>query len=242
VDGKTFPVINQQALFVRKCYHELYEIVTKLPTTDVQSIRILLTGTPGIGKSTFLIYFIIRHLYEFTIAPDPRKNPTVTFQNDKLSVVSSGRMRDVLILQPVKAGDEFYAFAGPNIVRKGTYSDFRAFFLLPTTWYLVDWKPKSQPVSKPATTLFALSPNSIGDEDFKDFEKVLAMRLCMPVWTYSELEKCRYHVFPELSNRSLNYIYDRVGGVPRSCLELPTLALRLGFDEEEAHERGLRRL
>jgi hypothetical protein len=90
VDGKPFkfPVINQQALFVRKCYHELYEIVTKLPTT-VESLRILLTGTPGIGKSTFLIYFIIRHLYESTIAPDSRKNPAV---------------RDVLIFQPAKSG------------------------------------------------------------------------------------------------------------------------------------------
>jgi hypothetical protein len=29
----------------------------------------------------------------------------------------------------------------------GTYSDFQAFFLLSTTWYLVDWKPKSKPIS-----------------------------------------------------------------------------------------------
>ena len=56
----TFPVINQQALFVRKCYHDLYELVTKLPTAVVGSVRILLTGTAGIGKSAFLIYFIIR--------------------------------------------------------------------------------------------------------------------------------------------------------------------------------------
>jgi len=96
-------------------------------------------------------------------------------------------MRDVLIFQPAEVENAFYAFAGPNIVRKGTYSDFEAFFLLPTTWYLVDWKPKSKPISQPATTLFALSPNSIRDEDFKDFEKVLAMNLCMPVWTYDEL-------------------------------------------------------
>jgi hypothetical protein len=199
----------------------------------------LLTGTPGIGKSTFLIYFIIRYLYESTKAPDSSKNPATTFQNDKHSVISSGRMRDILIFQPAETGNEFYAFAGPNIVRVGTYSDFEAFFLS-TTWYLVDWRPITKPITTPATTLFALSPNSIQDEDFKDFEKVLAMRLCMPVWTYDELEKCRYHVFPELSNRSLNYIYDRVGGIPRSCLEAPTTALLLGLGEEQAYERDLR--
>jgi hypothetical protein len=218
VDGKPFkfPVIKQQALFVRKCYHELYDIVIKLATSE--DAQILLTGTPGIGKSTFLIYFIIRHLHESTTASD------------------------VLIFQPAESDDEFYAFASPNIVRKGTYLDFEAFFLLPTTWYLVDWRPKSKPVSKPATTLFAISSDSIRDEDFKDFEKSLVMRYCMPVWTYDELEECRRHVFPKLSNRSLNYIYDRVGGVPRSCLQSPTQALCFELGEERAHERDLRRL
>ena len=155
MDDKTFkfPVINQKALFVRKCYHELYEIVTKPPITVTRPVRILLTGTPGIGKSTFLVYFIIRHLY------------------DQRSVISSGRMREVLIFQPAESQNEFYAFAGPNIVRKGTYSDFEAFFLLPTTWYLVDWKPKSKPIIKPAAALFALSSNSTQAEDFKGLRK-----------------------------------------------------------------------
>jgi hypothetical protein len=155
----------------------------------------LLTGTPGIGKSTFLVYFIIRYLYE-------SKNPAATFKNDESSVISS-QMRDVLIFQPARSEDTFYAFAGPNVVRKGTYSDFEDFFFLPTTWYLVDWKPTSKLQSMDAATLFALSPSSIQDEDFKDFEKVLSMSYCMPVWTYNELEKCRQHVFPELSNKSL---------------------------------------
>ena len=50
--------------------HELYDIAAKLPTTVIQSIRILLTalgrGTPaaGIGKPAFLVYFVIRHLHE----------------------------------------------------------------------------------------------------------------------------------------------------------------------------------
>ena len=235
-----FPIIEQEALFVRKCYHDLYEIIKKAPIAH--SIRIMLTGTPGIGKSTFLVYFIIRYLYDSTIAPDSSKNPTATFQNDERLVISSGQTRDVLIFQPAESGDLFYAFAGRDIVRKGTYTDFEAFFLLQTTWYLVDWKPKSKPKSKAATSLFALSPNSIRDDDFKDFEKVLDMRLCMPVWTYNELEKCREYVFPQLSNKTLNYIYDRVGGVPRSCLEAPAKALRFGESEEEACKRGLLRL
>ena len=106
----------------------------------------------------------------------------------------------------------------------------------------MDWNPKSKPISNPAATLFALSPNSIQDDDFKDFEKVLAMKLCMPVWTYHELERCRQHVFQELSKESLIYIYDKVGGVPRSCLEAPTEALRFRLSVDEARKRGLQRL
>jgi hypothetical protein len=234
VDDKTFtfPVTDQRALLVRKCYHELYDIIIKSPITTTKPLRILLTGTSGIGKSTFLIYFIIRHLYESIIAPNSKKNP----------VISSSGMRDILIFQPAQSDNKFYAFAGPNIVRTGTYSDFEAFFLLPTTWYLVDWKPASKPVSEKAATLFALSPNSISDPDFKHFEKVLPQRFCMPVWTYDELEECRRHAFPELPPRSLKYIYTRVGGVPRSCLESPTEALRCKLGGKQAHETGLQRL
>jgi hypothetical protein len=215
-----FPVIDTNALFIRKCYHELYEIITKLPITNAR-FRILLTGTPGIGKSTFLIYFIIRYLYESTI---------------------DVQRRDILIFQPAESDDEFYAFATPNIVRKGTYSDFEAFFLLSTTWYLVDWKPISKPKSTRAATLFALSPNGIQDDSFKSFEKVLSRCYCMPVWTHDELEECRDRVFSTLSKSSLNYIYERVGGVPRSCLQAPTEALASEESEDEALNAGLRRL
>jgi hypothetical protein len=182
----------------------------------------LLTGTPGIGKSTFLVYFIIRYLYESTRAHNPSK--------------------DVVIFQPARSGDEFYAFAGPNIVRMGTYSDFHAFFLLSTTWYLVDWKPEFKPRMTPASTLFALSPNSTQDDDFKDFEKVISLRVCMPVWTYDELEECRRCVFPKLEKGCLKYIYERVGGVPRSCLQAPAEAIGRKLSEEEARESGLQRL
>ena len=85
-----------------------------------------------------------------------------------------------------------------------------------------------------------LSSNSIQDRDFKDFETVLDMNLYMPIWTYSELEECRRHVFLELSNESLNYIYNRVRGVPRSCLEAPARALRFGLSKEEDYTRGLK--
>ena len=44
---------------------------------------------------------------------------------------------NIVIFQPVESQNEYYAFAGLNIIYIDTYSNFQAFFLL-TTWYLVD--------------------------------------------------------------------------------------------------------
>lgn len=82
-DIENFPVVNRKAMSVRKCYHDLYSIVSGLPIEA--NIQILLTGTPGIGKSTFLLYFIIRFLY---------------IANHKHS---ASRARDVLIFQPAES-------------------------------------------------------------------------------------------------------------------------------------------
>jgi hypothetical protein len=41
---------HKPAMFMRKSYHDIYSIVARLPITT--KIQILLTGTPGIGKST----------------------------------------------------------------------------------------------------------------------------------------------------------------------------------------------
>ena len=49
-------------ILVRKCYEDLYEAITaKMLNPDIKRGTVLCTGTPGIGKSIFMIYFICRH-------------------------------------------------------------------------------------------------------------------------------------------------------------------------------------
>jgi hypothetical protein len=79
------------------CYHELYDIVTKLPTAVNQSIRILLTGTP-----------------QSSICMSPVQLPTMA------------ECEILLFSQPADSENEVYAFAAPKIVWKGTYYDFGA--------------------------------------------------------------------------------------------------------------------
>jgi hypothetical protein len=219
----------------------LYKIIIDLayqnPKADsdkgVQgSKRITLTGTPGIGKSSFLIYFLVRYMYESTLSPGSSKSPTCASQDYKGHVV---------ILQPRKSRNIFYAFGGQGIIRKGTDSDFEAYFLLPSTLYLVDWKPLTGIYDVNATTVFALSPNGLKDPDYADFEKRDPTKYCMPVWTQDELEMCRRNVFPELPEDSLCRIYRKIGGVPRYCLEIPIRAILRGDDVEEAEKQGCQR-
>ena len=50
------------SIYVRRCYLELYDIVTGMMLENNQKLpAILFTGIPGIGKSMFLIYFLCRY-------------------------------------------------------------------------------------------------------------------------------------------------------------------------------------
>ena len=58
-----FPLVKQTAYFVRDCYKDYYALfLKKLSLPDC--LYMLLTGTPGIGKSIFYMYFFDRYRQE----------------------------------------------------------------------------------------------------------------------------------------------------------------------------------
>lgn len=82
-------------LYIRNGYSELYEIVK-------QGSRMAITGTPGIGKSCFMLYIILRLLYEST-ANEP--NIVIFHPEPKLC----------------------YCYCGTEPVLVGAISDFEVF-------------------------------------------------------------------------------------------------------------------
>jgi hypothetical protein len=51
--------------FVRECYQKYYDDILKLLNSDGNDVRMVsVTGTPGIGKSLFYLYFYKRYLNE----------------------------------------------------------------------------------------------------------------------------------------------------------------------------------
>ena len=58
-----FPIIDNQSLYVRESYKALYDIIR---TALSNRPKICVIGTSGIGKSTFLLYFVLRLLGQGT--------------------------------------------------------------------------------------------------------------------------------------------------------------------------------
>ncbi|KAF9895839.1 hypothetical protein BX616_008725, partial [Lobosporangium transversale] len=65
-EGRIFPVAGTRHLYIRDEYKELYDHITSTFSTPhgASLNRLFVTGTPGIGKSAFLVYFAIRLLAE----------------------------------------------------------------------------------------------------------------------------------------------------------------------------------
>ncbi|KAK5816992.1 hypothetical protein F5H01DRAFT_189678 [Linnemannia elongata] len=134
-----FPIVGTDELFLRTAYKELHDTI--LGTFENAHARnairkhIVVTGTSGIGKSAFLVYFAIRLLAE----SDDDNPPMIVFHT--------------------KRSEKCYVFGGCSTVRSGSIKDFEPFLSLPDTWYLVD--SSSDPVLDRAKTIISASLNTL---------------------------------------------------------------------------------
>ncbi|KAF9142484.1 hypothetical protein BGX20_007264, partial [Mortierella sp. AD010] len=167
------PVVGMKDLYVRQAYLDLYDVIdekfnsTEYDDHDIEK-HIAVTGTAGIGKSVFLVYFSIRIL-----ATSSENNPPI-------------------IIFQEKEGTRCYAFGGLSTVRSGDLKDFEPFLELRETWYLVDSSPN--PLLPAAKTIIAASPKILYSEtsrSYKDIDKRMSWHYYMAPWTLEELEVCR---------------------------------------------------
>ncbi|KAK3837412.1 MAG: hypothetical protein J3R72DRAFT_196126 [Linnemannia gamsii] len=96
--------------------------------------RVVITGTSGIGKSAFLVYYTVRPL-----ATGHDDNPPIVVFHEK-------------------GGSKCYAYGGMSTLR-GDIEGFRHFASLRETWYLVDSSPDPQLVE--ARTIISASPKTV---------------------------------------------------------------------------------
>ena len=201
---KPFPVTDTEQLFIRETYKNLYdEIVLKFsPRNRKAEKRVVVTGTAGIGKSAFLIYFIIRLL-----ATSSNDNPPIVIFQDREG--------------------KWYAYGGLTTIRRGDAHDFEPFLNLAETWYIVDSSPEPQITG--ARTIYSASPRTLNSDkgQYQEVDKRVIWYYHMAPWEEEELKQCRSNVerFNVVSEEFMSELYCLVGVVPRYVLQTPSRVL-----------------
>ncbi|KAK5796884.1 hypothetical protein F5H01DRAFT_401134 [Linnemannia elongata] len=209
--GILLPVVDTNDIYVREAYKDLYDTIlgtfeNNTPYTGNELKKhVIVTGTSGIGKSAFLVYFAIRLLAE----SDDDNPPIIVFHT--------------------KRSAKCYVFGGRSTVRSGDIETFEPFLSLPDTWYFVDSTP--DPVLGRAKTVISASPKTLFSEahQYQDVDKRVAWRYYMAPWSLEELKKCRISVvgFEVVPLEAVEELYSKIGGVPRYVLERPMQNLSL---------------
>ncbi|KAF9993307.1 hypothetical protein BGZ65_011194, partial [Modicella reniformis] len=198
--GTRFPIVNNVDLYVREEYKRLYQHIAINFTDPLEENRIIVTGSPGIGKSAFLVYFVVRLLAE----SDDGKPPIIIFQEKEVTMC--------------------YVFGGTSIVRKGDITVFDDLLNLPETWYLSD--SSKAPVLKNSKTIMSASPKTLIDT-YQEATKQAPWYYYMTPWKLDELERCRSKVtsFKVVTHEFMERLYAKIGGIPRYVLEAPSIEI-----------------
>jgi hypothetical protein len=177
--------------------------------------KAIITGTPGIGKSWFLIYLLWKLV---------NAGKQVLFIYNYHAIYFDGQ------------GGVYEITRFPSITCRSFWTD--------DLWCLIDGKAKQKrylseiPVEL-CTVVYSLSPNKA--ETTGAFMKPPAPRVfCMPIWTETELAAIA-PCFPAAVN--WRHRFEILGGIPRHVLEVtiydPTRLLEPNLDGCDTENRGI---
>ena len=151
---------EQSFIVVRDCYPVLFDLIMK----RASPVRVALAGTPGIGKTCFLIYFLWRLLHSELQSSD--NFPRVLFhdkERDRFVIHENGSVLP-LIDQP---GYAFAQRAHPDI------------------WYLVD---SVEPELTVYTNILLVAPPDRSLVKHHNKDAIPFATWYMPLWTEREIE------------------------------------------------------
>jgi hypothetical protein len=186
-----FPV-HLKILYIRQSYKDMFNIICKnLKPKDPtkRHNRMVITGTPGIGKNVFLFYIIWR-------------------------LANMKGKRTVILHREMDLG-KIYVFQNDGCWTTLDDKYIRHFLDNPTTWHLVD-AFASQPGDTSAVTILVTSPAGRYYEKVVDYSGSAPLHF-LPTWSLEELNRAApyYKIKPELVESR----FAKIGGVPRYVLE-----------------------
>jgi hypothetical protein len=180
------------AIFIRNSYVSMFEKVQEAWKNKQYPI---IRGTPGIGKSHFLLYCFWR------LAKDPDTES---------------------ILVQLQTSADFYLWRRVKVDGQAnfhlTYSPLYPLNnVSETTYYLTDTTKPHNDLHK---TLMVSSPDY--HHTASEFKKRNARKYWFTVWDEEELQHCRRSLYQSLSIELVSRLFVMWGGVPRYVLQEPT--------------------
>jgi hypothetical protein len=183
---QSYPFVGS-IIYVRECYDKYYKMILKLLETK-QFISV--TGTPGIGKSAFYLYFFKRYRQEH--------------QDDTVLTASFSESQDLedCLLWKADGAKQAYESVVPREA---------------ANIYLYDGPPKTKPAGTTKMIAFTC-PNRkwLTSQDKNAFH----VRVYMPNWDFAEMMKARDLLAIDLLDDILEKRFSLFGGAVRYCFSL----------------------
>lgn len=201
--GHAAPPINTNmgngfVMYVRECYPTYYEkIQAKFAETKHKKSMITVTGTPGIGKSIFYLYYFERYRTE---------NP-----DKKVLTASFTRGQELIECFVWNSLNEIAAGADSCITLTKLPDKDNA----PCELYLYDGSPKVDPPETVKMVAFS-SPNKNWLEEAR--KKKYHLTVYMPKWTAAELEDANLALKIGLTKTEIEEKMSLFGGTARYTL------------------------
>ncbi|TPX53138.1 hypothetical protein CcCBS67573_g09749 [Chytriomyces confervae] len=203
-----------EKLFVRKCYEDVFALLMDKIKIGVREC-FGISGTPGVGKSLFVIYILYRLLKDrpvdaaFPVVATPSASTSAA--SSSLPASSSRSFKPTRVLYHAGSCYLCYDLETFSVVRKSKL-DAEEIVRKPGTFYIIDGRD-SQPAPSACATLFIASPRS---DSYKQFVKQRkAYQWYFPTWALDELESCRNGCYLKLPISTLLERYRIYGGVAR---------------------------
>ncbi|KAG5185990.1 hypothetical protein JKP88DRAFT_310586 [Tribonema minus] len=188
-DGTWFmgDYVRGNRIYIRSCYRELMDTIKAMVTSGTR--RVVITGTPGIGKSCYALYWLW-HLR--------RAGNTVVYQIGADFYRFSGEL--------VQHADTIGAFKNAG----GLWH--------PDVWFLCDPARDHEPYGGClGVTLVFVSPSTERYKAF--LKEPRATTRYMPVWSQEEVQRCRQLLFDHVPQSRVQDLLEQWGGVPRFVLQ-----------------------
>ena len=182
---------------IRNIYvRESYETVTTLISDAIKMKvkRFVVTGTPGIGKTVYLHYFLwvlftkqtsINNNVQRKIYLQRMKGRIISFRGNKVVSIDAGAAEDTILC------------------------DSKCILL-------VDMVEEKEPARCSGTTIIFSSPNP---KRYKQLMNGVSRQYILNPWTLAELNAVWLHSYPDIPWEDVERLYNKMGGIIRYVLE-----------------------